>query len=50
MNSEQADRIKFIVSEMKKEGLDPSNEEDLRGYLNKSCNNHYYWRSPPVAG
>jgi hypothetical protein len=40
VNSEQAELIKFIVSEMKKEGLDPSNEEDLRGYLNKSYNNH----------
>jgi hypothetical protein len=29
-----AERIKFIVSEMKKEGLDPNNEEDLRRYLN----------------
>jgi transcriptional accessory protein Tex/SPT6 len=37
---EQNELIKFIVSEMKKEGLDPSNEEDLRGYLNKPCNNH----------
>lgn len=37
VNSEQAELIKFIVSEMKKEGLGPSNEEDLRGYLNKPC-------------
>ncbi|MGA8085081.1 MAG: hypothetical protein WB988_24770 [Candidatus Nitrosopolaris sp.] len=34
---EQNELIKFIVSEMKKEGLDPSNEEDLHGYLNKAC-------------
>jgi hypothetical protein len=34
VNSEMAERIKFIVSEMKKEGLDPNNEEDLRRYLN----------------
>jgi hypothetical protein len=40
VNSEQIELIKFIVSEMKKEGLDPSNEEDLRCYLNKPCNNH----------
>ena len=30
---EQNELIKFIFSE-----IDPSNEEDLRGYLNKSCN------------
>jgi hypothetical protein len=40
VNSEQIELIKFIVSEMKKEGLDPSNEEDLRGYLKKPCNYH----------
>jgi len=32
---EQNERIKNIISEMKKQGLDPNNEEDLRGYLNK---------------
>ena len=32
---EQNERIKFIITEMKKQGLDPSNEEDLRGFLNK---------------
>ena len=37
---EQNELIKIIVSKMKKEGLDPNNEEDLRGYLNKSRNNH----------
>jgi hypothetical protein len=42
---EKAERIKFIFSEMKKEGLDPSNEEDLRRYLNKRCNNH----TPPLT-
>jgi len=36
---EQNELIK-IISEMKKEGLDPNKEEDLRGYLNKSRNNH----------
>jgi hypothetical protein len=40
VNPEQAELIKFIVSEMKKEGLDPSNEEDLRGYLNRPYNYH----------
>ncbi len=31
---------------MIKQGLDPSNEEDLHGYLNKLP---LIWRSPPVA-
>jgi len=33
------ERIKFIFSEMKKEGLDPNNEEDLNRYL---CKAGYY--------
>ena len=37
---EQNERIKNIISEMKKQGLDPNNEKDLRGYLNKPCNYH----------
>jgi len=36
---EQNKLIKFIFSEMKKEGLDPSNEEDLDHYL---CKAGYY--------
>jgi hypothetical protein len=39
-SSERAELIKFIVSEMKKEGLDPNNEEDLRGYINRPRNYH----------
>ena len=34
---EQNELKKFIFSEMKKEGLDPSNEEELRGYIHSSC-------------
>jgi hypothetical protein len=30
------ERMKFIFSEMKKEGLDPNNEEDLDRYLRKA--------------
>jgi hypothetical protein len=37
---EHVELIKFIVSEMKKEGLDSSNEEDLRSFLNKARNHH----------
>src|SRR5262249_47247216 len=33
---EREERIKFIFSEMKKEGLDPNNEEDLKSYLRKA--------------
>jgi hypothetical protein len=33
---ERNELIKFIFSEMKKEGLDPSNEEDLDRYLHKA--------------
>ena len=40
VNPERVELIKFIVSEMKKEGLDPSNEEDLRRFLNKPRNHH----------
>ena len=32
---ERIELIKNIISEMRKQGLDPNNEEDLRGYLNK---------------
>jgi hypothetical protein len=35
LKQKQDERIKFIISEMKKEGLDPDNEEDLLGYLNR---------------
>ncbi len=45
---ERTELIKNIISEMRKQGLDPNNEEDVRGYLNKP--NPYNWRSPPVAG
>jgi hypothetical protein len=37
---ERNERIKFIISQMKKQGLNPSNEEDLHGCLNKVCNYH----------
>ena len=32
---ERNELIKNIISAMRKQGLDPNNEEDLRGYLNK---------------